>query len=76
MDCADKNKYFSEDEANDVAEHQEKINNIKLRSYHCRCGWWHLTKNLNPVPYIKKNKYINKVSKKCYKTFSDLFQRK
>jgi hypothetical protein len=60
MCCRDKNKYFSEDEAESAARYQEEINNIKLRTYHCNCGWWHLTKNLDFNAFIKGNKYLKK----------------
>lgn len=64
MHCLNKNKYFSEEEANDTARYECEVRNIKLRSYHChQCGWWHLTKNLDPMPYIKGNKYISKRNK-------------
>lgn len=55
MHCQDKNKYFSEDEANETAEYQYKVNNIKLRPYKCKeCNFWHLTKGLSVYYKIKK----------------------
>lgn len=65
MHCQNKNKYFSEEEANDAAKFEYEVRNIKLRSYHCSdCGWWHLTKNLDPTPYIRGNKWLPKKRKK------------
>ena len=75
MHCQDKNKYFSEEEANDAASYEYKARNIKLRSYHCRdCNWWHLTKNLDPIPYIRGNKSLKK-RKKSTETFNDILKK-
>lgn len=76
MNCNNKNKYFSEDEANDTAKHQLETNGVKLRSYHCHeCGWWHLTKNLNYISFIRKNKSISKIRKNSKESFSFLFKK-
>lgn len=65
MHCQNKNKYFSEEEADETAKHQLEVNGVKLRSYHCSdCGWWHLTKNLNFMTFVKPNRTIQKRRKK------------
>lgn len=69
MHCDDKNKYFSEDEANEVATYESESKSIKLRSYHCHeCGWWHLTKNTNAESFFRRNKWLpKKISKESFK---------
>ncbi len=65
MHCQNKNRYFSESEANETAAHQEELHGIKLRSYHCQdCGWWHLTKNLDWLSFIKPNQNLSQKRKK------------
>lgn len=65
MHCDDKKRYFSEDEANETAAYQEKLNGLKLRSYHCQeCGWWHLTKNLDWFYFVKPNQALSQKKKR------------